>query len=315
VYEPAVLLFGLGGLAWAALRGRRFETLLGLWAGIGTAILSAMPGRLPFEVVGIVTPLALLAGSAAQAVGDTLGKAGASRGTGLYAPAVLVLWAYFYLMLARYAAAGGPSDLVLAALVVALQLLLAVLFAVGMRADSAVCAFAVGTGVALLMVTISAGWRVAHIRAADPRELLVHEPTAVEVQDLVETVTDLSWRETGMPTTLAFTYEAGRDSVLAWYLRGFTAAERVEHLGRDGSGRRLRIVIATHSNPQLPDVAFIGQDFVLGREWRPGDIACVWEWPPQCRAATEWLLFRRTSAPPEATGQAVLWVPDEIAEE
>jgi hypothetical protein len=222
-----------------------------------------------------------------------------------------VLWAYFYLILARYAAAGSPSDLVLAALVVALQLLLVVLFAVGMRADSAVCAFAAGTGAALLMATVSAGWGVANMRPADPRELLVHEPTALEVRDLEETLEDLSWRETGMPTSLPFTYEAGQDSVLAWYLRAFAAAERVDHVQRRRSEEQLRIVITTQANPQLPDVPYIGQDFVLGRDWRRGEVA----WPPQCRAASRWLLFRRTSSPPEASRQAVLWVLEEMVEE
>lgn len=315
VYEPVALLFGLGGLVWAALRGQRLETMLGLWAGLGTVVLSIMPGRMPFEVVGIVVALALLTGSAVEAIGERLGTPGALRGTWLYTPVVLVLWVYFYLIFARYAAAGSPADLLLAALVVALQLLLAALFALGMRIDAAVCAFAAGTGAALLMATVSAGWRVAYVRPADPRELLIHQPTAVGVRDLEQTLRDLSWRETGMPTTLPFTYEAGPDSLLAWYLRDFAAARRVDRLDVGEIRQEHPVLITMQAELHLPDVPYIGQDFVLRREWKPSEIGCVWEWPPHCKTASEWLLFRRTAAPPQAERLAVLWLPEDVAEE
>ena len=315
VYEPFALLCGLGGLVWAVVRGQRFGTMLGLWAGLGTALLSFTPGRVPLDVLGIVLPLALLTGLAVRALGQGLRMSGSWRSAGLYVPVVIVLWAYFYLILARYASSGSPVDSLLALLVVALQLLLTALFAVAMGIPTALRAFALGTGVVLLAVTVSAGWGVSHIRPADPRELLVHQPSAIGVRDLKGTLRDLSWSETGMPTTLPLTYEAGRDSVLAWYLREFSTAQRVDGLDARWVRQHRPILITMRDDLDLPDLPYAGQDFVLRRGWRPGEVACAWEWPPRCETAAGWLLFRRTPSPTSVEQRAVLWRPQDETDE
>jgi hypothetical protein len=53
---------------------------------------------------------------------------------------------------------------------------------------------------------------------------------------------------------------------------------------------------------------FVGQDFALRRRWNPVEVGCTWRWPPECSAAVEWLLFRRTPVPPAVDEWAVLWV-------
>jgi hypothetical protein len=221
-------------------------------------------------------------------------------------------------MLGRYAVSGRSEDLALVLLTAALQVLLVMMFALAMRADAALRALGVGTGVVCLAATISAGWGSAYARPADPRELLVNEPTAVEVRDLVETLRDLSWRETGLPTTLPLTFEAAPDSVLAWYLRDFSAARRVEDLeGEVGS-----VLVTAWSDlggPALrggPEgVDFVGQDFALGRSWSPLEIGCTWEWPPQCSTGAKWLLFRSTPVAPVVDHRAVLWLRPDVASE
>nr|HID14393.1 hypothetical protein [Anaerolineae bacterium] len=309
IYEPLVLLFGLGGLVWAMRRGWRFGALLGLWAGLGALLLALMPGRAPLDMLWVVLPLVVLTGIAVERLVRGLQAGGAWLSEGLYVPVVLSLWAHFYLVLARYAEFGNPVDLTLALLVVALQVLLAIVFALAMHLHAALRGVVVGTGIVLLAVTLSVGWGLAHVRPADPRELLVRQPTAIEVRDLVRTLRDLSWRETGMPTTLPFTLEAIPDPVLAWYLRDFSAARRVESLGTEEIGPVLVTSRRELTLPDVPDDAgFVGQDFALRRSWNPVEVGCVWQWPPRCEATVGWLLLRRTPSLPVADGWAVLWL-------
>jgi hypothetical protein len=173
---------------------------------------------------------------------------------------------------------------------------------------------AVGTGIALVLITFAAGWGCAHVRPADPRELLVYKPTAAEVRDLVRTLRELSWRETGLPTTLEFTYEAPPDSVLAWYLRDFVAARRVDDLGKVESWEQdMPVVTLSDVWPPSPPGGsdLVGQDFALSRSWSVSKISCALKWPP-CRESVKWLVHRtfvgeQTNRPPALMAEAVEW--------
>jgi hypothetical protein len=291
--------------------------LLGLWASLGTLLAALMPGRLPSDVSWGLLPLAMLAGVATESLVQNLRERGTWLSEGLYVPVVVILWIHLALMLGRYAASGRPEDMALALLTAALQVLLAMIFALAMKAESAFRALSVGTGIVLLAITFAAGWRGTAVIPADPREIVVGDPTAAEVRDLVQTLRSLSWRETGLPTTVPFTYEAAPDSVLAWYLRDFSAARRVEEL-RVEEGEGLPLVTERHDlsggalgSGALGSAAqYVGQDFVLQRRWDPREIACVWEWPPRCNAAVKWWMFRSTSTFPMADQWAVLWLPE-----
>jgi len=324
VYEPLGLLFGLGGLVWAIQRGHRAGALLGLWASLGTLLATLMPGRLPSDVSWGLLPLVMLAGVATESLVQNLRERGTWLSEGLYVPVVVILWIHLVLMLGRYATSvsGEPEYMALALLTAALQVLLAMIFALAMKVESAFRALGVGTGIVLLAITFAAGWRGANVIAADPREIVVGEPTAVEVRDLVQMLHSLSWRETGLPTTIPFTYQAAPDSVLAWYLRDFSAARRVEEL-RVEEGEGSPLVTERHdlsggalgSGALGSAVHYVGQDFVLQRHWNPGEIACVWEWPPRCNAAAKWWMFRSTPTFPVADRWAVLWLPEGIENE
>ena len=316
VYEPLALFLGLGGLVWAIGRGHRFGALLGLWAGLGALQMALMPGWTTLDILWVVLPLVMLTGVAVESLAQGLRERGEWLGEGLYAPLVAILWVHFYLMLARYTVLGNSTDLALALLTVALQVLLAIVFALAMGSDTAARAVAVGTGFVLLAVTCSIGWGVAHVRPADPRELLVREPTAVGVRDLVQTLRDLSWRRTGIPTTLPLVFEVARDDlVLAWYLRDFSAARWVEKL-EVGEDTELVLVTTRRDLAQTGvqgDVEYVGQDFNLRNSWNPLEIGCTWAWPPRCHAAVRWLFFRHTPSLPLVDQWAVLWLRQDVA--
>jgi uncharacterized protein (TIGR03663 family) len=318
VYEPLALFFAVGGLAWAIRRSHRLGMFLGLWAALGILLLLLTPGRVPLDVSWIVLPLALLLGLGVEALVRDLRDRGDWLNEGLHVPVVVLLWIHLYLMLIRYSVYADATDLALALLTIALQVLLALIFGLAMKFDAALRAVVVGTAIVLFGVTLSAGWGSAYVRPSDPRELLTREPTAIEVRDLLETLHDLSWRETGFPTTLSVAYEASLDSVVAWYLRDFDTAQRVENIQAgdvatawDEGGVVLTAEAGALAGLEISNTEYAGQDFVVSRRWNLSEAACVWEWPPRCQDAVAWLLLRKTSSPPVISHQVVMWVANE----
>lgn len=308
VYELFGLVFALAGLIWGVRRQHYLASLLGLWGGLGAVLLATMPGRAPTDLVWVVLPLAMLAGIALEAVARDRWRS-AGRARCVYAGVVLILWAQVYLTVARYARFSDRTDLVLVLVVAALQLLLGLTFVLALGPGVTLRTAGVATGVVLFSVTVSAGWRVAYRRVADPREPLLSQPTAVNVRDLVETLHGLSWQETGMPSTLEFVYEAPPNSVLAWYLRDFNRALRVDglsELGPDRLGPTVVTLDGGSSPPAAPGTEYLGQSFALWRDWAPESIGCRF-WDAGCSVAFEWFLFRDGPGLPDAASEATLW--------
>lgn len=309
VYELFGVVFGLAGLVWGARRGRYEATVLGLWAGLGMVLLAVMPGRVPTDLIWVVVPLAMLVGLTVRALAEGRWSAG-GRLRVVYGGLVLVLWVQAYLMLARYAAYGDRTDLAIVAIVVGLQVLLGLSFGFILGLAGTLRTAGAATGTALLALMVSAAWGVAYRRPSDPREALVREPTAVNVRDLVGTLRELSWQQTGMPTTIEFVYEAPADSVLGWYLRGFEMARRVEQLSELGPDAVGPTVVTMDENqaavPEVLETEYVGQDFALRRRWMPSSIGCRF-WELGCDVAFDWFLFRDGPALPEADWQATLW--------
>jgi uncharacterized protein (TIGR03663 family) len=308
VYELFGLTFGIGGLIWGMLRGRSVVGLAGLWFGLEVLLLALMPGRTPTDLLWAVLPLASLTGLAVEA----LLRAWSPHDRVLSAAhgaLVLVVWAYGYLMVGRYSAFGDQADLALAMMAVVVQVLLGLSFGLALGPLGALRTVAAATGVALLALTLSAGWGVAFSHPADPREPLLTEPTDPGIHSLVRTLEGLSWEQTGMPYTLDFVFEAPEHSVLAWYLRGFAGARRVDALG-DFNGDSLDVILATSGRESevspAVEKAYLGQDFTIRTRWSPRALECrLWE--SSCSAAFSWLLFRDVPLLPDPVQRATLW--------
>jgi hypothetical protein len=293
---------------------------MGLWAGVTLLLLTLMPGRVRLDITGVILPLALAAGAAGERfVRDVQARTRESwlvalQTEGLDIPMVVILWVHLYLVLARYARFGSVSDLALALMTIALQALLAVIFALAIRPDAALRAVGVGTAIVLGAATFAAGWGAVYERPTDPRELLSEQPTALEVRDLIQTLRDLSWRRTGLPMTIAFTVETEPDSVLGWYTRDFNGAQIVDD-GLQAAHLQPAILITERRELALPsgaeETTYVGQDFAQRRTWDPATVGCTWGWPPQCQNLVRWLIFRDASPPPspeQITEWAVLWI-------
>jgi uncharacterized protein (TIGR03663 family) len=308
VYEVLGVVLGVGGLVWGVQERRPAAVLLGLWAGLAVLVLSVMPGRMVTDTVWAVLPLAMLVGL----VAETLALKRWRRGIELrlvHLAIVWVLWAYAYLMLARYSAYGDRADLLLVVVTIVLQGLVGLSFELVLGGGASLRTAAAGTATALLSLTLAAGWGVAYRRPTDPREVLISEPTPVNVRDLVETLEEISWNETGISTTLSFVLEAPPDSVLAWYLKGFGMARRVDRL-EDLPADELGSIVVTTGGEEAtmspPDGAYVGQDFPLRSRWSPRAMGCQF-WEPGCSVAMEWYLFRDGVPLPEPESWAVVW--------
>jgi uncharacterized protein (TIGR03663 family) len=340
VYEPLALFLGVAGLIWAVRYGRRIGVFLGGWVALGIVTLLLVPPRSPVDVVWIVLPLALLAGAVVESVLQTSQGALTSRRLWPYAMLAFGLWVYFYLRITRYALYADANDLILGILAlvfpVALLLFVSLLFVftagqedqevlreIVTGSRTVLHGAVVGTLVALAAYTASAAWGVAHVRAADPSELLVSEPTSPQVHILTDTLHEISWRETGTYADLAFAYASPGDSVVTWYLRDFPMARRVDILDGDGAISE-PVLVTLRSEPAgegseltWQDPTLRGQDFVLARDWNPQNAGCYWErdpetdlakWPPRCDLLARWLFLRQSPKQTQATQWAVLWV-------
>ncbi len=326
IYEPLALAFGVGGLAWSLQRGWRRGRHLGILLGgggiAGLFLLFLMPGRSSLDVLGVLVPLVMVAGLGMERFVGDLRRHGDWLGEGLHVPVVILLWVHLYLILTRYASSGNSADLMLGLAVVLLQLVLVSVFSIATSFSTALRAVVVGTGIVLMIGTVSAGWSGAFVRPSDPRELLVQDPSADGVRDLIQTLQDISWQEYGLPHTVAIRiqYEskdadedADTEPLLAWYLRDFEPVAEVDmDMGRGkADGELLVTVTDLPSEAQIPMPEdrgeMVGQDFALRRRWDRGALTCTPGWPPQCRALVRWAFFRETFAPTEVSHWIVLW--------
>jgi hypothetical protein len=307
VYELGALVFGLAGLIFGALQGKPLAVLLGLWAALALVMLTLMPGRTPTDTLWVVIPLAMLSGLVAETLAVDRWRSGTAL-RAVHLGLVLVLWGYAYLMLARYSAYGELADLGLVVVTLVMQGLVGLSFELALGGGASLRTAALGTAGALLALTAAAGWGVAYRHPADPREALIHEPTPVNVRDLVDTLKEISWNETGMSTTLDFVYEAPPDSVMAWYMKDFRMASRVDEL-KDVEGEPGPVVVTnSRDETELGAAAgaYVGQDFPMQRRWTPREIECRF-WEAGCNTPVKWFLFRDEVPLPEPSEWATLW--------
>jgi len=304
-YEVLGLLLAVGGLIWAVRRKRRLGSLLGLWVAFGGLSLSLMSGRVPTDVLMITVPLAFLIGFAANALEGSLRRWRFSSAEGLIAGWVLLLWIFVYLLLMRYATNRDARALVLAITIVPVQLLLGLTRRFWMDTGPFLRDWGLATGIVLLGLTLSLGLGVAFDRSTDAREPLVHRPTDPQVRDLVATLEDRSWWQLGVPMENAFLLEAAPDSVLAWYLRDFGNARRVDELDLDTEFEEL---VTTQRALAVGERAYRGQDFVLTRTWDLNQVRCALSWPLHCEELVGWFLQRTSTGLPVSEEWAVLWV-------
>jgi len=309
-YEPLIILAGLIGLLLVVIKRHRLGMLLAFWAAAGWIQVALMPGREPTDLLWMLLPLAGLGGLAVEELAQAIATGSSWANEGLHLPVSLVLWAHAGMTLARYARNGARADLVLAGMTLLLQVLLTAAFGFAVSvpeeeekniktvqrgATAALRAGGISLGLILVTVTVAIGSRLAFVRPADPRELAVQNPAAVEVRTLVEVAEHISSLNKTSGERLPITFLGDADPALAWALRRFDLRV-TETQWRDSP-----LVIASAQTP-LPD-GYFREFFTLQRTWTP-----TWGGNQTAR----WWLYRETTAP-SVDKSVALWVHQSLA--
>ncbi len=326
-YEPLVLLTGGVGVGLAIARGNPCSRFMALWAATALLLALIRPGRGPGDVLIILLPLACLGGLALQDLLEGLRHRGHWLNEGVYLIVTLPLWVFLLFRLATYSTQPGQYahinaaffnvslPIVLGSVLVAAVLLLVLTAAIAsiQGPGPALRGLGVSGIITLLLFTVATTWGISQNRSADPRELLVIEPTATEVRLLRDSLSRVSSEHNGDAHAIDLTVFTD-DPALNWVLRDFHQARMAEPTETPAF---TSAVVAPHAlgTPPLGE-DYIGQTFPLRRRWETDDLTCRWNLVQlgfdqvsqlDCSALAEWLLFRRSPGLP-IEERVVLWL-------
>ena len=314
VYEPLILVFGLAAVVYLRLLGRQrrdlFSLFLTYWSAVALLIYLVAGGRGPGDVLLIVLPLALLAGTFVGRLLDELVAAASSTYVrsggswvreGLFVALACPMVVYLSLELGGYASGGGRNSLLLALVAVLILVGLLVLYWISFGREPTLRSGGLVLLLSLGFLTVSTSCYLNYRRSSDPHEIMLASPTSRELFDLVETVEVVSSRKSGDAKTIAVTVHQGVGPALAWYLRDF---EDVEFVAQLSPSIETPVVIAP-AEEQEPALGanYSGQDFVLTSSWKPQVLSGS--------NLMRWLFYRRASTPVQ-TDNVIVWVKQEL---
>jgi hypothetical protein len=326
VYEPSLVVLGLGGLIFALVVGlqglseqpwRNTVGLLGA-ASIGALLFGLLyTGRSAYDALWPVFPLAMLVGVVVAEVFGGAWFEGEPQIVGAQGAVLFVMLVFAYLNVGGYARGIGvvttintafdPAPylrLIIAGGVIALGLFVTALFGAGWSPRSALRGMVMAVGAATLVGTIGAGWGLTQLRATSPLELWEPVTTAENIRLLKRSIEDIADRTVGNKTDLEVTVLNDpvwndRDGLLAWELRDFTQVKFVDTLGGDINSPVV-ITEASISDPKLGS-SYVGQQFpVFGREQLQ---------TPALERTVDWWLFRSGGV---EYSRKVLWVRQDV---
>ncbi len=298
LYEPALLLFGLIGAVVAFRQRDLLGRLLATWAGVALLVALLAGGRGPVDVLLIVGPLTILAGTIVGRLLEAIVERGQWPQDALIAGVLMCIAGSLYIELAAYSHRRETTDLWLAALFVGLFVGVFALY----TAWFAWQAGWRGGGLALLLllslVGISFGIKLAYHRGHDSRELLVVEGTSPNVRDLPTVVEQTSMQRLGAVEIMPLTVEESVGPVVRWYLRDFHHQTWLSTATGPQVTTEAVVTPLRAYTPQL-GASYFGEDFIVRQTWRPRNFAWA-DW-------AGWLLFRTSADRPQQDG-VVLWL-------
>jgi hypothetical protein len=330
-YEGLILFLGAIGVALATVRGNSFSLFMALWSILALLLALVRPGHGPGDVLLILVPLACLGGVVLTTVLENLRRWGQWLNEGLYVAVSVPLWAYLVINLAKYNSRAAEFSRLnilgidaslptLLSLVVATVLLLLILAAgIGLLQGPgpALRGLGLSTIMALLLLNVATTWGVSQNRPSDPRELLVLEPTSVEVRLLKDSLIRYSneQRFSGRAFDLTLLTE---DPALLWALRDFRDTH-IAHI-TDAPSAASAVIAPKGLGPPPVDGHYVGQSFPVQRRWSAEGLSCRWNTVQlgfdqvrqlDCSALVDWFLFRKSSDRP-IEERVVLWLRQEL---
>jgi hypothetical protein len=306
-YEPLVLILGIGGAVMVWRRQETWGYAAISWTAVAMVLASFYSARQPSDMIWAVIPLTLLAGDALARLVEQWIETRVDIAIIGLACMILIVATYGYLQLSAYS--GGAyidpvsSSMVLLFVLSSIALLTAgvLLFGLGWSWGLAWRGASATIFALLLAIGLSSGVRLAFSdSAASGRDLWRPQSSTIGLPMLVDTLENLSVAQTGHPDYLEF--QVGQDitSGLAWALRDFGAATRLDAFERADAS--VVLVPEYAAVPGLTD-EYVAQIIVIGERWGwtgalPSDMIDWWIHREAPALGERWLLFVN----PEAFG-------------
>ncbi|MCP4361107.1 MAG: hypothetical protein GY796_24125 [Chloroflexi bacterium] len=300
-YEPALIILGFGGIAWAIWKNHRTALFFVYWYCLILVLMLVQVGEMS-NVLLLTLPGYLLVGMLARAILN--GRW--TILTWLIAAGMTLIFMLLFINLARYlrVVRFNPEDtqhiLVMLLAVsftgVILYLLMTLdLTAVGQGLFLAVLAF-------FIFFSWGTAWWMGHEAANDPRERWVPSGTDDDVRLLLSNLKSLSRQFSNSDTGLNLASSVNT-AVLRWYLRDFNNAQIGETLPLNASYD----VLITPMQTELPvNDNYTGSDYEFNR-LEPLPTAAVGNLAINFVETLRWWLFHDSEAKWEIE-QIILWV-------
>lgn len=162
--------------------------------------------------------------------------------------------------------------------------------------------FALGTLVALLLISAGLGGQAALNRVGDPRELWMSDPVTTDVYELRETLREMSLRATGEPRLLTVTAQVPPDGALAWALRDYPNTVFVDGLGAEVTSAA--VIAPARDDPPPMGAPYVGKELIVRQAW---DIDTL-SW----HDAILWFYRGDSAVKPVSGGRLTLWVRNDV---
>jgi uncharacterized protein (TIGR03663 family) len=315
LYEPLILLAGLFGLSAGLLRRRLIDLFLGWWFFGSIALNLLRSGRTNSAVLVPLVPLTLLAGLALGMLWDSLRKEASWQKEGMLAVIGLIISGYTYISLMTYTLSGG-STVWLPVAAVVLFLGLVALFWIWYDGAAALRGGALVVVIVLAIFTIATGSRLNYTFAgvggggepvSNPRQPLISTPGGEGLNDLLDTLKQISSWEAGDAHLLPIIADRRLGPVVEWALHDFKNVTWLDSLQGPSpelssalSDKGDTTVLLAPADVKLSlDGSYAGQSFAVREYWVPAGL--------NGQSLIRWIVLR-TASTPVTYDPVVLWV-------
>jgi hypothetical protein len=314
LYEPFLFFTILVGIA--LLMRRQPEEEVYPWAillwGVATILVAVLRSGEAISLGAGVLPLALFGGVTVREFATGLSVED-RRGGGLHALAAFVFWLPGVLAMVQHARGVSYEDqmmLVVAGLIVllALQALLAFLFALMVRRDVLWRSALVGLAAVVLIFQASFALGLGFVRADSPVEPALASATSEDLRHLRDILLDIGVRQGERRDALRVAIieeDAELVRSLRWVLRDFQRLETVD-LWPDDPGVLVLTPEDVTLDPPPPVEGLRGIGFVATTTYNAPVPACQELVPPACADFLRWY-FYRTSPYEVGRKSVILW--------
>ncbi len=308
LYEYLLLAFALPGIAYFLVKRRPFTSFLVFWFAGALVLFSWAGEKMPWLILQLGLPLALLAAMALAAVLQSQRWRDLARARALLVGAAVVLLVVgLALSNMPRPTAAGLSDLqsqnlwlrwllMVGLLAAFAYLVLRVAERLGLRRSLGT--LAVGSLVVLVPLTVHTGVQAAFVNGDVATEMIVYTQTTPDVVNVMQDIERVAVR-TGQGKNLKVAYDSDVSWPFEWYLRDWPG----------------RVFIGTGSPPTDAAVVIVGLENNHDAQVRPllaGNYVSQryrlrWWFPEDYRTVTEWLRAvtpeaKRATLPADTSG-------------